>query len=52
MVDREDYFIWRFNKSGDLTVKLVYWFVLFFKVKSKILEIFMESFIYCLKEKV
>lgn len=51
VVDREDYFTWRFNKSGDLTVKSAYWLASSLKAKSKTPETFMEPSTHCLKEK-
>ena len=52
VVEREVFFTWKLNKSGDMTVKSAYWLASSLKAKEKNTEAFREPSTNLLKEKV
>lgn len=52
IMERTDFFTWKFNKSGQMTVKSAYWLASSQKSSNNFPEIFMEPSINVLKERV
>ncbi|CAN7044661.1 unnamed protein product [Brassica rapa subsp. trilocularis] len=52
VVERADYYTWKFNKSGQITVKSAYWLASTTKAKRNLPEAFMEPSVNGLKEEV
>lgn len=52
VVERADYYTWKFNKSGQITVKSAYWLASTTKAKRNLPEAFMEPSVNGLKEVV
>ncbi|XP_018514383.1 uncharacterized protein LOC108871860 [Brassica rapa] len=52
VTEREDFFSWRFNKNGQITVKSAYWLASTLKTEEKNPEALMNPSLNVLKEKV
>lgn len=52
VVERQDFFTWKFNKSGEMTVKSAYWLASSLKIKDQIPEALALPSTNELKEKV
>lgn len=52
VVVKQDYFTWKFTKSGEMTVKSAYWLASSLKAEANVLEAFMNPSVNVLKEKV
>ncbi|KAL0695177.1 hypothetical protein Bca4012_062357 [Brassica carinata] len=52
VIERPDFFTWKFNKSGQMTVKSAYWLASTQKAESNIPEAFMDPSINVLKDRV
>lgn len=52
LVERPDFFTWKYNKSGQMTVKSAYWLALTKKAETNLPDAFMEPSINGLKDRV